>query len=109
MCVYELVCVLSRRRADGPGSGRGHLREAAAAGGQATGEGVEAGGHLPGPELQGAGRHPGSGEGRDHAEAEDAGRVEGQEAAGGGHRVPSVQESGRSGRPTERGPPDTER
>lgn len=90
-------------------SGPGHVREAATAGGQAAGEGVEAGGHLSGLELQGAGRHPGSREGCDYAEAEDAGGVEEQEAAGRGHGVPPAEKCGGAGRPAKRGPSDTAR
>ena len=101
--------VFSRRSENGDDSGPGHVREAAAAGGQAAREGVEAGGHLSGVELQGAGWNSSGGERRDHAEAEDAGGVEEQKAAGGGHGVPPVEECGGPGWPAKWGPSDSTR
>lgn len=89
------LLVFSRRgegiRAPPERQRRRRVGEAAADGGQEAGQGVEGGGHPSGTELQSAGRHPGSGEGRDHAEAEDAGAVEEQEAAGGGHVAAPVE------------------
>lgn len=89
--------VFSRWSDRSDNSGPGHVRKTATAGGQAAREGVEAGGYLSGLELQGAGRHPSGGERRDHAEAEDAGGVEEQKAAGRGYGVPPVEECGGPG------------
>ena len=79
MCLCVCVCV-SRRLHHGEGPAPRGDRQAAAAGGTAAGEGVAAGGHLPGPEEPTPGRAAGWGEGRHHAEVQDAGGVE--EAAG---------------------------
>lgn len=84
---------------------RRRVGEGAAEGGQAAGQGVEAGGHPSRIKLESAGQHSGGGEGRDHAEAEDAGAVEEHEAAGRGHVATPVARPAGHGRPAQRGLP----
>lgn len=89
------LCVSSRWDEDDGESEPGFVRPAAPAAGQAAWEGVEAGGHLPGP-----GHHPGSEGRRDHAEAAGVGGVEEKAAAGEGHGVTPATERKGTGWPS---------